>query len=91
MQSRFGEGATNARVADALVRKSVVRDAAMRRLLAELMRRHRLSARAMRRMERVALTIADLEGASGVSEPHILEALSYRLVDGARAALAAGA
>ncbi len=82
MERRFGARSTNARVPDALIRRTVVREAGMRRLLATLMARHRLSARAMRRLERVALTIADLEGAEHATEAHVLEALSYRLVEG---------
>ncbi|NKB90018.1 MAG: hypothetical protein GKS06_17540 [Acidobacteria bacterium] len=37
-----------------------------------------LSARAWHRMLRVARTIADLEGADIVGDPHLLEALRYR-------------
>lgn len=40
--------------------------------------RLKLSARAYHRMMKVALTIADLAGASEISQAHIAEALSYR-------------
>ena len=40
-----------------------------------------LSARAYHRIIKVARTIADLEGASHIREPHLLEAVGYRSVD----------
>jgi magnesium chelatase family protein len=40
--------------------------------------RFRLSARAARRVQRVARTIADLAGVQGVGEAAIAEALGYR-------------
>lgn len=40
----------------------------------------RLSARGLTRVLRVARTLADLEGKSAVTRPHIAEALSYRLL-----------
>lgn len=52
------------------------------RLLEETMDRLSLSARAFARLLKVARTIADLEGAARVEEPHILEACSYRLPEG---------
>jgi magnesium chelatase family protein len=44
-------------------------------------RRHRLSARSMHRVLRVARTIADLEGAETISKNHVLEAVTYRLAE----------
>jgi magnesium chelatase family protein len=43
-------------------------------------RRHRLSGRGVTRLLRVALTLADLEGAERVNEGHVLEASCYRVV-----------
>lgn len=40
-----------------------------------------LSARAYDKVRRVARTIADLEGSAEVAEPHIAEAVQYRLLD----------
>jgi magnesium chelatase family protein len=49
-----------------------------RALLATAAERLHLSARAFHRVLRVARTIADLEGQSGVASTHIAEALGYR-------------
>jgi magnesium chelatase family protein len=49
-----------------------------RALLANAAERLHLSARAFHRVLRVARTIADLDGASGVGSPHVAEALAYR-------------
>lgn len=40
-----------------------------------------LSARAYDKVRRVARTIADLEGAGGITEAHLAEAIQYRLLD----------
>jgi len=40
-----------------------------------------LSARAYDKVRRVARTIADLEGADQIAEPHLAEAIQYRLLD----------
>ena len=49
------------------------------RLLADVTRKFRLSARAYHRVLRVARTIADLEGSGPVARPHVAEAAGYRL------------
>lgn len=65
-------------------------DAAARTLLADAAERLHLSARAFHRVLRVARTIADLDGCSGVASPHVAEAIGYRPrgVEGAVAAAA---
>lgn len=45
------------------------------------MERLGLSARALHRILRVARTLADLEGASSVTQAHLVEALGYRQLD----------
>lgn len=52
-----------------------------RRWLEGALTRLRLSARAFHRVLRVARTIADLDGAVSVSNAHLAEALSYRILD----------
>ncbi len=53
-------------------------DRAASSLLKSRMRAGRLTARGMHRVRRVALTLADLEGCSGVSDNHISAALELR-------------
>jgi magnesium chelatase family protein len=56
-----------------------------RALLTRAAEKLRLSARAYHRVLRVARTLADLEGASGVGRRHVAEALSYRRVQARQA------
>ena len=53
-------------------------EAAARTLLGNAAERLHLSARAFHRVLRVARTIADLEGSTGVTSAHLAEALGYR-------------
>uniref|UniRef100_UPI0040480A3C YifB family Mg chelatase-like AAA ATPase n=1 Tax=Yoonia sp. TaxID=2212373 RepID=UPI0040480A3C len=54
-------------------------DAEGRALLTRVAERFGLSARGYHRVLRVARTIADLEGSDTVHQPHVAEAVSYRL------------
>ena len=54
-------------------------DADGRALIARVAERFGLSARGYHRVLRVARTIADLDGANDVRQPHVAEAISYRL------------
>lgn len=54
---------------------------AERQLLIELSERLGLSARAQHRIERVALTLADLAGTPTIERAHIMEALNLRQLD----------
>jgi magnesium chelatase family protein len=56
-------------------------DTEANRLMERAVDRLALSARAIDRVRRVARTIADLEGDTGVSAHHLAEALQYRLLD----------
>lgn len=53
-------------------------DASAKALLAEAANRMKLSARGYHRVQRVARTIADLDGSTQVLKLHVAEALSYR-------------
>jgi magnesium chelatase family protein len=55
-----------------------------RALLARVADRFGLSARGYHRILRVARTIADLAGDAAVRQPHVAEAVSYRLSVGPR-------
>lgn len=52
-----------------------------RKLVRDAFSRWSLSARAYHRLLRVARTVADLSGSEAIEEPHILEALGYRIPD----------
>lgn len=54
-------------------------DDAGREMLTRVAERFGLSARGYHRVLRVARTIADLEGVETIGQPHIAEAISYRL------------
>ncbi|MBI1238024.1 MAG: YifB family Mg chelatase-like AAA ATPase [Alphaproteobacteria bacterium] len=69
---------TNAEAEGELLERIAAPDAPGRQLLSEAAERMRLSARGYHRVLKVARTIADLKGVSGVARPHIAEALSYR-------------
>lgn len=80
--ARF-EGHVNVRVnADmegALLEDIATPDSEGRALLTKVAERFGLSARGYHRVLRVARTIADLEGDTEVRQPHVAEAVSYRL------------
>lgn len=69
----------NALASDAAIRRAARYGPREKAFLLRVATAHRLSARAARRLERVALTIADLAGADRIQEIHLMEALGYRL------------
>ncbi len=71
-------GACNAELSDADLDRGFGATEGASALLGRAVDRFRLSARAARRVQRVARTIADLAGAQGVGEAAIAEALGYR-------------
>lgn len=75
-------GALNAQLPTAALREHAALDPAGRRLVADAMDRAGLSARAVHRALRVARTIADLAGLTGVSSNALAEALQYRSYEG---------
>ena len=62
----------------------VAPDAEGRALLTRVAERFGLSARGYHRILRVARTIADLDGATDVQQPHVAEAVSYRVALGTK-------
>ena len=69
---------TNAEVEGELLDQVAGPDAAGARLLSEAAEAMRLTARGYHRVLRVARTLADLAGATGVGRVHVAEALAYR-------------
>ncbi|THD84888.1 ATP-binding protein [Aliigemmobacter aestuarii] len=69
----------NADAEGALLDEVATPDAGGRALLSRVAERFGLSARGYHRVLRVARTIADLDGSDGVRQPHVAEAVSYRL------------
>ncbi len=72
----------NADAEGALLDEVARPDAAGRALLTRVAERFGLTARGYHRVLRVARTIADLDGAADVRQPHVAEAVSYRLAVG---------
>ena len=71
---------SNAQADGKLLEKVAAPDGAGRAMLGEAVEKMGLSARGYHRVLRVARTLADLEGADGVSKIHVGEALSYRRI-----------
>jgi magnesium chelatase family protein len=69
---------SNAELEGDLLEQHASPDQAGRDLLMQAASAMRLSARSYTRVLRVARTIADLAGSTGVERPHVAEALSYR-------------
>jgi magnesium chelatase family protein len=82
-RERFGADShrLNSRMTTRQLRKYCVLDAEGRRLLQTAMDELGLSARAHDRILRVARTIADLDGSSGIQQAHVMEAIGYRSLD----------
>ncbi|MDX2237595.1 MAG: YifB family Mg chelatase-like AAA ATPase [Hyphomonadaceae bacterium] len=76
----FPGGLVNARLDAAQIDRAAALDEAGAALLAQAAVRFSLSARAFHRAQRVARTIADLDGATAVRRIHVAEALSLRRV-----------
>jgi magnesium chelatase family protein len=69
----------NADAEGELLERVATPDEAGRALLGKVAERFGLSARGYHRVMRVARTIADLDGSDAVRQPHVAEAVSYRL------------
>jgi magnesium chelatase family protein len=77
------QGTLNSALRGADLRQWAPLEPAARAALERWAEERALSARGFHRSWRVARTLADLEQAGSVAERHVLEALGYRLADGA--------
>lgn len=75
---RFGKAKTNAQMSSREVKQQCLLDEQCQQLLKQTVDVMGVSARACDRLLRVALTIADLEGASALRKDHLMEAISFR-------------
>lgn len=75
---RFGTVKTNATMSTRELQAYAPMNSACEQLLQHAVDRMGMSARACDKLRRVALTIADLEGASHVSPDHMMEAINFR-------------
>ncbi len=89
LQARRGVNC-NARLDESQVSHYCIPDAGGEALLDQAMERLALSARAYKRILRVARTIADLDQAGTIAGAHIGEAIGYRLLDRESSAAARG-
>jgi magnesium chelatase family protein len=71
----------NSRMGTRLIRKHCVANEAARNLLEKVTEKYGLSPRAYHRILKVARTIADLDRKETLEEPHIAEAIQYRVLD----------
>ncbi|MBZ9566742.1 YifB family Mg chelatase-like AAA ATPase [Modicisalibacter tunisiensis] len=80
-ERQLARGHLNARLPGAALEAACALPEAERVWLAEVLTRLKLSARAYHRVLRVALTLADLAGASRPERPQLMEAIGYRQLD----------
>lgn len=72
---------TNAQMSPRLMRRFIRLDEPGRMILKQAMNRLGLSARAYDRILKVSMTIADLDGSTGIRAQHLAEAVNYRTLD----------
>ncbi len=80
-QQRFNDDTTNGRMDSRQLKTHADLSDNCLLLMKQAMDELGLSARAFDKVRRLARTIADLEGEKDITEPHIAEAVQYRLLD----------
>lgn len=80
---RFAEESItlNSEMTTAMLEKYCQLSAGCKSIVGQIMERMQLSMRAYHRIIRVARTIADLDGADQITDAHLIEAASFRMLD----------
>jgi magnesium chelatase family protein len=78
VQKERGQRELNGRMDDSEVEHYCNLDEEARKVLTQAVTRFALSFRSIKKVQKVARTIADLEGSTTIARSHLLEALSYR-------------
>jgi magnesium chelatase family protein len=77
-QIERGQSSMNGQLSDSEIEKYCVLDGEAEAILNQAITRFQLSFRSIKKIRKVARTIADLDSAETISKTHLLEALSYR-------------
>ena len=78
LQRSRGQEALNGRLDDPGIDAYCRLDEEAEAIMAQAVQRFALSFRAIKKIQKVARTIADIEGSRGIGKSHLLEAMSYR-------------
>lgn len=77
---RFGKSQTNAQMGSREIKQYCSLDVSSQKIIGEAIERMGLSARGCDRLLRVARTIADLDESEKICSEHLLEAISFRMI-----------
>ncbi len=77
-QMERGQSALNGQLEDSEIDRFCLLESEAQTILEQAIVRYQLSFRSIKKIQKVARTIADLESADKISKSHLLEALSYR-------------
>ncbi len=77
-QVERGQSSMNGQLSDSEIEKFCIMEEEAKAVLDQAITRFQLSFRSIKKIQKVARTIADLESAESISKSHLLEALSYR-------------
>lgn len=78
MQKSRGQNRLNGSLEDRDIDKFCVLDDETQALLQQALRRYSLSFRSIKKIQKIARTIADIQNSEDIKKSHLLEALSYR-------------
>jgi len=73
-----GQNVLNGQLEDSDIDRYCILDSGAKGILDQAIVRYQLSFRSIKKIQKVARTIADLDNADNISKSHLLEALSYR-------------